>query len=104
MRWCLVVAALVLGIPNAGAEDMGYKPRSGFVPDAATAVEIARAVLIPIYGKKMIESEEPLVASRQRDVWTVHGTLRCAPNCLGGTAEIKLSATDARVLHVTHYK
>ncbi len=35
----------------------GYRPKEGYVPDAATAVRIADAVLAPVYGEKQIESE-----------------------------------------------
>ena len=87
-------------------------PRPGLVPDEATAIAIARAVLIPIYGAKQIRSEEPLTARRNGDIWVVTGTL--CPNykapeglpqfCVGGTAELKLSVKDGRVLHVTHYQ
>jgi hypothetical protein len=55
----------------------GYKPPSGFVPDSDTAVQIAEAVLVPVYGQKTIEFEKPLVAKLEKDVWTVSGTLRC---------------------------
>jgi len=76
-----------------------------FVPNAETATSIARAVLIPIYGAKVIQHEEPLIAERHGDIWIVHGTLcpKGAP-CLGGVAEVQLSAPDGRILHVTHSK
>jgi hypothetical protein len=80
-----------------------------FVPDSPTAVAIARAVLIPIYGPELVRAEEPLQATRQAspqgDIWVVTGTLHCnAPPCLGGTGEVKLSVGDGRIIHVTHYK
>jgi NTF2 fold immunity protein len=55
----------------------GYKPTDGFVPDSQTAVKIAEAVLIPVYGEKQIRSEEPFTAELKGVVWTVGGTLRC---------------------------
>jgi hypothetical protein len=73
-----------VGLTLAIAHSMGpqnksdeYKPRDGFVPDAQTAVKIAEAVLIPVYGEKQIRSEEPLTGQLKGDVWTVGGTLRC---------------------------
>ena len=74
---------------------------------------MARAVLIPIYGEKIIQHEEPLTATRTGDVWTVQGALNCKMSwwdklwgvmCFGGTAELKLSAKTGQILHVTHYK
>ena len=61
----------------------GYKPKAGYVPDSNTAVKIAEAVLLPVYGKKHIDSELPLKATLKDGVWTVAGTLRC-PDGKGG--------------------
>ncbi len=99
----LLAATLLLAVP-AFAQDVGNRPPNGFVPDSQTAVTIARAVLIPIYGQKTVQYEEPFTAKRQGDVWIVSGTLHCAGICVGGTAEVKLSATDGHILHVMHHK
>ena len=87
------------------------KPQSGYVPDSATAVQIGEAVLIPVYGKKTIESEKPFTATLKGDVWTVGGTLRChdskgsiTTQCDGGTAVVKISKIDAHIISMTHYK
>ena len=97
----IIASLIVLYLAIPLAAQPGYVPRAGFVPDAATAIAVARAVLIPIYGAPNIRAEEPLVAKRDRDVWTVTGTMQCH-NCLGGVAEIKISAKDGHVLHVIH--
>jgi len=85
----------------------------GYVPDEATAVKIAEAALIPVYGKEHIESERPFHAKLSSGVWTVGGTLYCAgPNgqrgtgtqCAGGVAVVKISEADGRILSMTHYK
>jgi hypothetical protein len=85
----------------------GYRPKQGYVPDSATAVKIAEAVLIPVYGKEHIESEEPFTAKLKNEVWTVQGTLHCPDgkaNCFGGVAEVQISKDDARILSVIHGK
>jgi hypothetical protein len=90
----------------------GYKPKDGFVADSRTAVKIAEAVLIPVYGEEQIRSEEPFTAHLKGDVWTVGGTLRCpdgkggftTTDCDGGVAVVKLSKADGRVLFMMHYK
>ena len=79
-----------------------YVPPKGFVPDRATAIGIARAVLIPIYGQEQIRREEPLVAEEKPDRWLVTGTLKCSPFCTGGTAEIEIAKSDGRILRVIH--
>jgi hypothetical protein len=82
-----------------------WHPKEGFVPNAETAVRVAEAVLIPVYGEKKILSERPFKATLGGDVWTVAGTLHCgAPQCVGGTAEVKISKSTGQVLQMIHYK
>ncbi len=97
---CFALIALSIGLGQ------GPPPRTGYVPDEATAVKIAEAVLVPIYGEKQIESERPFHAELNGDVWTITGTFHCPVGriCAGGVAEIQLSATDARILSVRHGK
>jgi len=75
-----------------------------YVPDAATAIAIGRAVSIPIYGESRIATEEPLTATRKGDVWTVSGSFNCPPEevCVGGTVQVTLCAKDGRILSVIH--
>jgi hypothetical protein len=89
----------------------GLKPDKGFVPDSNTAVRIAEAVLIPVYGEKKIEAERPFKAEFEDGVWTVNGTLRCpdghggtTTNCVGGTATVKIAKADGRIIFMIHYK
>ena len=35
------------------------EPTQGYVPDAATAIRIAVAVWVPIYGERIVDSEKP---------------------------------------------
>jgi hypothetical protein len=101
--WVLVFVAHAVG--------QGYKPPAGYVPDSTTPIKIAEAVLVPIYGKKQIDSELPLSAELKDDVWTVTGTLHCPDGkggvtsaCDGGVAVVRISKTDARILSMKHYK
>src|SRR6266516_1366874 len=79
----------------------GYVPPKGFVPDSATAVRIAVAVWIPIYGERQIMSEQPFVAKLKAGVWTVTGTLP-RPYNQGGVAKAKIAKRDGRILFVLH--
>jgi hypothetical protein len=75
-------------------------PAGGFVPDEATAAAIAEAILVPIYGKKSIESQKPFLFYLANDVWTISGQL--APHSLGGVFVLKISKRDGRVLFLSH--
>src|SRR2546430_7648167 len=82
MRFGTVSLALLLVPYLAGAQrpgPQGYVPPHGFVPDSATAVRIAIAAWIPIYGENMITAEKPFAATLQDSVWTVRGS---SPNCI----------------------
>ena len=82
------------------------KPVNGYVPDTTTAVRIAEAVLIPIYGAKQIAYEKPLHATLSGNVWTISGTLHCKTTaksiCVGGTAIVQLSKTTGEILLLGH--
>ena len=98
----MFVAALGIGY----SQTPSYQPKAGFVPNAETAVRIAEAVLIPVYGEKLILSERPFHATLEGDVWTVDGTLHCGAeketDCRGGTAEVKISKSSGQILHMIH--
>jgi NTF2 fold immunity protein of polymorphic toxin system component len=85
------------------------KPR--VVADSATAIEIAEAALIPVYGRKQIESERPFNATLSKGVWTVTGTLHCSDGkggtttvCVGGVAGVEISKDHGRILRMWHTK
>ncbi len=79
-----------------------YMPPEGYVPDSATAVRIAEAVWIPIYGERHIRRERPYGAMLRDSVWHVYGHLPA--NYLGGVAVAEISKRDGRVLRVSHGK
>jgi hypothetical protein len=78
-----------------------YTPPNGFVPDAVTAMRIAEAVWIPIYGEAHIAAQKPFKATLKGDVWTVTGK-DLPPQTLGGVAEADISKRDGRILRVIH--
>ena len=103
MRSALLFSALSLAVASSTLQQPAsdsYVPPNGFVPDSATAVRIAVAVWIPIYGKRQIMLEQPYVARLQDSVWTVTGTLRAGYQ--GGTAIAMIAKRDGRVLYVKH--
>ncbi len=76
------------------------KPVAGFVPDEATAIKIAEAVLIPIYGEEQITRERPFQATLNGKTWVVRGTLHGGG--FGGVAVAEISKEDGRILRVSH--
>jgi hypothetical protein len=104
-------SSLILATAALCQTPPGYTPKAGFVPDSKTAVAVAEAVLIPVYGKEQIEKERPFTARLEHDVWTIEGTLNCfdakgakTTDCSGGVAVIKISKSDGRILYMLHGK
>lgn len=72
------------------------------VPDAATAMSIAYAVAIPIYGKKQIDSELPLHAILKGQTWMVEGTL--PKGVEGGTVFVEIDRASGKIIYLLHGK
>jgi NTF2 fold immunity protein len=98
---------MVFGLLLSTSAFAQYVPPRGFVPNAETAIAVARAILIPIYGAENIKREEPLVAEERTDRWIVRGTLcpTLPPNsCLGGVAVVEIAKSDGRIVRVIRYQ
>lgn len=88
------------GLPNV-------VPAKGYIPDEKTAIRVALAILEPVYGKKLIDREEPFRATLQDGVWVVEGTLHKEyPFGIqsGGTAIVEIDARSGRIVRMIHEK
>jgi hypothetical protein len=95
-------SAVPAGIRLEKSDLQSYIPPNGYVPDSASAISIALAVCMPIYGDEMIKREMPFTAKLVNGVWHVEGYLPL--NMEGGVAEVSISQKDGKVLSVTHGK
>jgi hypothetical protein len=80
----------------------GPFPAAGIIPDAATAELVAQAIAIPIWGKKIVESELPLRAGLKGNAWTVLGDPHLHGGQLGGELIIQLDKRNGAVLKILH--
>jgi hypothetical protein len=73
-----------------------------YVPDEKTAISIAEAVWLPIFGEKIYNSK-PFIATLDtiKMIWTVKGTLNAYK---GGVPYIQLQKSDAKIVTVYHTK
>ncbi|MEM7312170.1 MAG: NTF2 fold immunity protein, partial [Planctomycetota bacterium] len=99
-RVALAVVTFV-ALTSAARATEPFVPDTGVVPNAETAIRIAEAVWIPIYGKDLIASEKPFKAVMRDDVWIVTGADLPA-GALGGVAEAHISKRDGRIIRVSH--
>lgn len=92
-----------------GPKIIGYKPtpinlapKVDCIPNPETAIKIAEAIWLPIYGK-IIYDETPFNTMLLKDsIWIVSGSLK--EGMVGGTAYLKMRKYDGQVLEITHYK
>jgi hypothetical protein len=77
------------------------KPKLGYVPDETTAIAIAKAVWVPVFGKDGVEAQKPITASLQNGVWVVQG--RNPVPFPSETFVALISQDDGRILEVRAY-
>jgi hypothetical protein len=73
-----------------------YLPPKGFVADSITAIRVAEAVLIPIWGAEDMAGQKPLAAKLRKGVWFVTGTP--PEGTVGGVVELEIAKRDGRIL------
>jgi hypothetical protein len=99
---CAVVFVLVM-THDSFAQSYSYVPPDGFVPDSTTAVAVAEAILIPIFGRIKIMSERPFTASLEDGHWTVEGHLQSWFGTVnGGVAFAVIDKTTGQIIRVGH--
>ena len=90
----LVFMLLVLPL-FVNAKTVSYRPKDGFVPDAQTAVKIAEAVWLPIYGENAVLAGRPFETKLNEDgTWTVGCVLHV--NASGGVSRPVLCAAISK--------
>jgi len=80
---------------------IGVIPKSGFVPNKTTAIKIAEAVWLPIYGES-IYKKRPYKVKLENGIWVVEGTLPLTSK--GGVPYIEIQKKDGKILKVIHDK
>lgn len=104
MRLRLFLACTVLLTQLSFCQSADKKPEGaslpsrGVVPNEITAVKIAEAVFLPIYGEEEVSKYRPYEAVLKDGVWTIFGTLK--PSARGGTPSMTIQKSDGRVLDV----
>ncbi len=83
-------------------KQLGYIPKEGFVPNEITAIKIAEAVWLPIYGEKVYQNR-PYNAKLEKGVWIIEGSLP-ADFTQGGVPYIEIQKKDGKIIKVYHSK
>lgn len=77
------------------------QPSNGLVPTQEVAIQIAEAVLVPLYGAERIRRQRPFKVNLSEGLWTVEGSYPEA-NKPTGIALVQLRQEDGQLLKVTH--
>ena len=72
--------------------------KTGWVPDDLTAMRIAEAVWLPVYGHETVNAQKPFTADLESDVWTVKGSPPA--NDAAGALTALISKTDGRIIEL----
>ncbi|EKT3958480.1 YbbC/YhhH family protein [Flavobacterium psychrophilum] len=73
-----------------------------YVPNEETAIKIAEAIWLPIYGEKIYQQKPYIVTLVNGNVWIIKGSL--SENKRGGVAYIEIQKKDCKILNVIHGK
>jgi hypothetical protein len=98
MKYFLLLAFVaVVSKASAQSAPDEQAPEKGYVPDANTAVRIAEAVLLPLYGSKVVRQERPFRAELRNDsIWVVH-----SGRYTKGGSYVEINKRDGRILEAT---
>lgn len=101
----VIVFCIVATLNAQSRKEISIK--DGYVPNKETAIKIAEAIWLPIYGEKIYQ-EKPFKAVLVKDsIWIVTGTLKDpgdGKDIVGGTAYIEIQKSDCKILKVIHGK
>lgn len=100
----ILTLSLIIFTPNLYSEETiihNYKPEQGYVPDKATAIKIAEAIWMPIYGNNIYDMK-PFNAKLKNGVWTVTGTL--PGQMKGGVPVAEILKDTGEIIRVSHGK
>jgi len=96
----LIFSSIILVNCSKNAATFSHQPSSGYVPDDTTAIKIAEAIWLPVYGKTIYNCT-PFVAELKNGVWIVTGTLHTD---FGGTPYIEIRKKDCLIMRMSHEK
>jgi hypothetical protein len=99
----LIIIVLISVDKFRGAGHLEYNiPSNGIVPDEKTAIKIAEAISLPIFGEN-IKDYKPFHAELRSDsIWHVYGFPKESFNTiqLGGAPEFDIQKKDGKILNV----
>jgi hypothetical protein len=96
------ILLLLFTLSIASTQNDNYIPPNDLVPDKETAIKIAEAIWLPIYGKDIYDFK-PFVAELSSDkrIWKVSGTVH---ETKGGAPYAEIRKKDCKIIKIIHYE
>ncbi|MES2389098.1 MAG: YbbC/YhhH family protein [Bacteroidota bacterium] len=94
---CLLIAGIGAGVSIKSPGNI-----SNAVPNDSTAIKIAEAIWLPVYGSRVLNKRPFKVELVEGKVWRVEGTLPAG--MMGGVPFIVIQKSDCRMLKMGHGK
>jgi hypothetical protein len=101
MKINMAVASVMFALVANATEppfEASHRPEAGMVPDAATAIRIAEAVWLPVFGAA--DKNRPSMAELKDGIWYVRGTL--PKGARGGVPYARIDKKTGAVLGIAH--
>jgi hypothetical protein len=105
-----ILLICVFTLVSVNLKDNNTVGNTDFVPDEKTAISVAEAIWLPIFGES-IYNKKPFIAELKNNIWIVKGTFNLPKQngdsivfIKGGVPYIKIQKTDCKILSVYHTK
>ena len=98
---CICTSIPLLAFIQNNKMGIGNNDNVGLVPNEETAIKIAEAIWLPIYGENIYQNK-PFKARLKNKIWIVEGSVPIEAE--GGAPYIEIQRSNCKVLKVTHYK
>ncbi|MGH2642780.1 MAG: YbbC/YhhH family protein [Chitinophagaceae bacterium] len=99
----IVLAVLFSISVSAQTKNKLIKYHLDYVPNKKTAIKIAEAIWLPIYGEEIYDDTPFIATLKDSSVWVVKGTFK-NDYMNGGVPYIWIQKKDCKVLKVIHGK
>lgn len=93
---CLLIVSFIQPKPYRS-----HPKTDGYVPNEATAIKIAEAIWLPIYGEEIYKHKPFKAELIEGKVWRVYGTVHTD---YGGAPIAEIQKSDCKVIMIIHEK
>lgn len=100
--WLIIIIVPVMVKCRPGVSQVEWDVSQGYVPDSATAVQIAQILFVRVYGENALEKKPFVATLKDGAIWVVEGSLD--EDVDGGVPHIEIQKSDGMVVNLYHYK